>query len=50
MVAKAGADKANKIVKKDEAPGYKEKVQHVIEGKFLKTMVSRSKSEVSVQA
>ena len=53
MVAGAGADGARakpKVVKDESAPSYKAKMQHVIEGKFLKTMVSRSKSEVSVQA
>jgi hypothetical protein len=53
MVAAAGADGARvkpKVIKDESAPSYKAKMQHVIEGKFLKTMVSRSKSEVSVQA
>jgi hypothetical protein len=60
MVAAAGADKASSKPKSRESskaireepriPAYKEKVQHVIDGKFLKTMASRSNSEVSVQA
>tara|TARA_B110000285_G_scaffold208415_1_gene248601 strand:+ start:323 stop:505 length:183 start_codon:yes stop_codon:yes gene_type:complete len=49
------ADKAKGKAKANEEanlpPSYKSKVQHVIEGKFLKTAAnSRSKSEVSVQA
>lgn len=57
MVVAAGADGARGKGKPGaipeeppSAPAYKSKVQHVIDGKFLKTMASRSKSEVSVQA
>jgi hypothetical protein len=55
MVAAMTGDKAKgkaKVIKEEPnlAPAYKAKFQHVIEGKFLKTLGSRSQSEVSVQA